>query len=275
MNMHEQNIEAHYEKTGMADAVMDAFRDVLSNEDRLKLEELSPVDEFHIRGREATFEMIHYAQFTSDNHILDVGCGVGGPSRWLAQLCGCRVTGLDVTEVFCELATLLAKRTGLENQVQYRHGSALDMPFEDDSFDGVWMQHVNMNIQDKPVLFSEIQRVLKPGGRLAFYEILADSGEALDFPVPWAQRPEISFLTSERSLKGTLVSQGFTLQSWNDVTDTASDFFRQMIQQAGQAAESVLAVRAQKDSNAALMTRNMLSNLEEGRIRVVNGIATA
>jgi len=275
MTMHDKTIADHYVKIGLADSVMEALKDVLRNSDSLKLEELSPVDEFHIRGREATLEMIKHAQFTDDDHVLDVGCGVGGPSRWLAKLCGCRVTGLDITKAFCEVATTLAKHTGMANRVRYRHGSALDMPFETDSFDGVWMQHVNMNIKDKPGLLQECHRVLKPGGKFAFYEIIADSGEPLEYPVPWAQRPEISFLVTERTYKDMLAAQGFTLKSWNDVTATATEWFRQIIQQTRQATQSVLAVRALKDSNAALITKNMLTNLEARRIRVVNGIATA
>ena len=170
--MRDASIERHYAESGLADTVLQALEKVLGGTDVPRLEDLPPVDELHIRGREATFEMIHNAQFSSDDHVLDVGCGVGGPSRWLAQMCGCRVSGLDITEAFCKVATLLARHTGLEKQVKYYHGSALDIPFEEDYFDGVWMQHVNMNIEDKSHLFSECRRVLRPGGKLVFYEII-------------------------------------------------------------------------------------------------------
>lgn len=269
--MHEKNVETHYVKTRMANSVMDVFKKVLEKPGILTLEKMSPIDEFHIRGREATLEMIERAQFNRGEHILDVGCGVGGPSRWLAKLSGCRITGLDVTQEFCQVATLLAKRLGIENQVQYHHGSALDMPFDADSFDGVWMQHVNMNIENKSGLFREIHRVLKSGGKFVFYEILAGSGEALDYPVPWAQQPEISFLVNESSVKKALTDEGFTLQSWYDVTDTATAFFRKMVQQLGQNDDFVLTSKTSKISNAEAVTKNLLSNLEQGRIRVVHG----
>ena len=83
-------------------------------------------------------------------HVLDVGSGLGGPARTLAAEFGCRVTGRDLTEEFCRAAVMLTVRVGLQDRITFQHGSALDLPFEEATFDVVWTQGVFMNIADKP-----------------------------------------------------------------------------------------------------------------------------
>ena len=273
MNDAEKNIEDHYAHYGLVETVRDELEQSLKGADQVDLDALAPFDEFHIRGREATLEMIELAGFASGSHVLDVGCGVGGPSRWLAKHCTCRVTGLDITEAFCTVATELAERTGMQAQVDYRHGSALDMPFGDNSFDGVWMQHVNMNIEDKQVLFSECRRVLRPGGTLVFYEIIEHSGEAIRFPVPWARTAEISFLVNETGFRQHLENAEFRINSWQDVSEPAACWFRQMLEQVEAGLPPVLATRALKQAGAALLAANMLDNLDNKRVSVVRGVA--
>ena len=77
----------------------------------------------------------------------------------------CQITGIDLTEEYCQVATELASRVGLFDRVRYQQGSALAMPFPDNSFDIAYTQHVAMNIADKAGLYREIARVLKPRGR--------------------------------------------------------------------------------------------------------------
>jgi ubiquinone/menaquinone biosynthesis C-methylase UbiE len=103
-------------------------------------------------------------------------CGIGGPSRYLAKTYGCRVAGLDLTPEFCQVAAMLAERTGLAGKVEYREGDALAMPFADRSFDVVWSQNVAMNIADRDRLYREIRRVLRPDGRYAFSDVVDKRG---------------------------------------------------------------------------------------------------
>ena len=121
--------------------------------------------------------------------MIDVGSGIGGPSRYLASKFGCHVTGLDLVEEYCRVADSLAKRVKLDNLLTYRQGDATQMPFDDTTFDVVWTQHASMNIADKKKLYSEMYRVLKPGGgKLAVNETYKGSSDMDDssiyFPVP-------------------------------------------------------------------------------------------
>jgi len=170
---------------------------------------LAPVDEFHIGGRQATADLAAQVEFGAGLHLLDIGCGLGGASRYFAHERGCRVTGIDLTEEYVRVAEALARRVGLENRVSYRHGSALDLPFAPETFDGAYMLHVGMNIEDKKTAFAEVRRVLRPGGNFAIYVVMRESGEGeLSFPVPWAASPEASFVEGAATYRRLLECAG-------------------------------------------------------------------
>jgi SAM-dependent methyltransferase len=156
--------------------------------DRLTPDDLEPVDELHSRGRAATVDLAGLLVLDGTERILDLGCGIGGPSRYLARTFGCRVTGLDLTPEFCRVATMLAERTGLADKVDYRQGDALAIPFPAQSFDVVWSQNVAMNIADRDRLFAEVRRVVRSGGRYGFSDVISGPGGPPHFPVPWADQ---------------------------------------------------------------------------------------
>src|SRR6266576_3582428 len=211
-------VQAHYTREALGEAILSALRNAGIEPDNIRQEDLAPLDEFHIRGREATIELAHLLALSENHHVLDVGSGLGGPSRTLAAEFGCRVTGLDLTEEFCRVATMLSERTGLIDRTEYRHGNALDMPFSDATFDIAWTQHASMNISDKGRLYAEIHRVLKSSGRFAIYDIVAGPGGELHFPVPWAREPSASFLIQPDEMRAALENSGFHVIVWNDVT---------------------------------------------------------
>ena len=97
-----------------------------------------------------------------DDHLLDVGCGMGGPGRFLADRYGCTVTGIDVLPARVECAEELTKRTELAERISYRVASATDLPFEDGVFAQVWMLDVGIHVRDKSALFVEIARCYGP-----------------------------------------------------------------------------------------------------------------
>jgi SAM-dependent methyltransferase len=202
-------VERHYTRPNLENTILTALKNAGKNVDQLTVDDLAPIDEFHTRGREATANL---ASLLNNNlqpnfHVLDAGAGIGGPSRYLASKFGCRVTGLDLVGEYCRVADSLAKRVRLDNLLTYRQGDATHIPFEDATFDVVWTQHASMNIAYKKRFYSEMHRVVKPGGKLAIYDVFkgsnssdtgGSSSSSIHFPVPWASDPSISHLIPQK-----------------------------------------------------------------------------
>jgi ubiquinone/menaquinone biosynthesis C-methylase UbiE len=192
---------------------------------RLTTADLASLDQFHARGLEATKELATLAGIDGTSRVLDVGSGIGGPARYLAESLGCRVVGVDLTAEYCRVAEALTARVGLADKVEFRTANALDLPFGDGEFDVAWTQHVAMNIADRSRLYREMARVLKPGGKLAFYDAVAMPGAEPLFPVPWARDPSTSFLIDAEATRAVLEKSGFTVRVWRDVTPEARQWF--------------------------------------------------
>jgi SAM-dependent methyltransferase len=267
-------VVAQYHRENLTDVILDALKKARCGEEGVTIDALAPIDEFHIRGAEATREMIELAGFKRGHHVLDVGSGIGGPSRQLAQVTGCRVTGLDLTEAYCRTARELAAILGLQDLTDYRQGDALAMPFEDEAFDGAWTQHVTMNIADKEALLAECHRVLKPAGRLAMYEIIAGPGGPIHFPVPWANMATISHLVERDSLEADLKTAGFRVESMRDVSEASAEWFAGVIAANKAAAAPTLGLDVLVGPDMKEKGLNVLKNLEDDRVRVVQLVAT-
>lgn len=266
------SVEAHYHHRGLESAILAALVTAGEDLDHLKPEDLAPFDEFHIRGRKATLELAREVCPVEGSLVLDVGSGLGGPSRCLALEFGCRVTGIDLSVEYCRVADMLARRLGLDSRVSYQHGNALEIPFEDAFFDLLWTQHTAMNIADKNRLYSEMWRVLKPGGALAVYDILAGTGGPVCYPVPWARGPSTSFLLSPDQMRDKLENTGFKIQTWRDTTETGRSWFRHLEDKIRAEGSPLLGIHLLLGPDFRLMAQNQLRNLEENRIALIEAV---
>src|SRR5262249_28809145 len=176
---------------------------------------LAAIEEFHLGGREATQGLAEFMHLRPGMHLLDVGCGIGGPARFFAER-GCQVTGIDLTEEFIRVAESLTRRVKLDQKAKFRQASALKLPFDAGTFDGAYTIHVCMNIADKAGVFREVARVLKPGARFSVYDLMRSSDGTLAFPVPWAQTPETSFVASLDDYRRGLEAAGFRIEHERD-----------------------------------------------------------
>jgi sarcosine/dimethylglycine N-methyltransferase len=241
--------------------------------DFLKVDDLMPVDEFHTRGRKATREMADMVNLYATARVLDVGCGLGGTARHLAEEYQCSVIGVDLTEEYVTAGTRLTELVGLSERVELRHASALDLPFEDDRFDIVWTQHVQMNIADKNRFFSEIARVLKPGGCFLFHDVFRDSGDAPIYPVPWADDESMSVLVTETEARKIVEDVGLVIEIWDDKIQESVEFFKRVLARIEANGLPPLGIHLLLGDNAEDKLRNYAHNLSENRVSVVVGMA--
>jgi ubiquinone/menaquinone biosynthesis C-methylase UbiE len=222
--MTDERISGHYS----SGKLMERLRALLAAEgidpDHPTVEQLAPFDHFHGRGLEATQEAANLASPTSADHILDVGSGIGGPARYFARRFGCRVTGIDLTAEFCEVARALTRAVGLTDRISFEQGNALTMPFADASFDGAYSMNVSMNIADKAGLYREVRRVLKPGAWFVLAEIAQGPEGAPTYPTPWARTAETSFLSTPGATHDALAAAGFAIVKSRDTAAEAAAF---------------------------------------------------
>lgn len=267
-------VAQHYSRPDLASAILEALVAAGKDPDALEPADLAPVDEFHVRGREATLELARTAGLGAGTEVLDVGCGLGGASRLLALEFGCRVTGVDLSQDYCRTAEMLAERLGMQASVSYRQANALDLPFEAGSFDAVWTQHAAMNIEDKSGLYGEIVRVLRPGGLLAIYDVCAGDEGPPHFPVPWARAPEQSHLASQAELRDLLVAAGLEPFHWNDTTAKGLAWFEERNARASAGgAPAALGFHLLMGADFQEMAANMVRNLAQDRVSLVEVLA--
>lgn len=193
------------------------------------LADLAPYDQFHGRAFEATRELAdlfdaNLSQPDPARHLLDIGCGIGGPARYLADRFGCRVTGIDLTEEFIDVARRLTDLVGMADRVDFELGNALAMPFDADSFDGAFCMNVSMNIEDKDGFYRETLRVLRPGAPLVLSELASGNPGAIDYPTPWAETESASFLVSVEETVSGLETAGFRVETVRDATEANLEF---------------------------------------------------
>lgn len=180
---------------------------------------LQNYDQDHFGGVEANDALASLAGIDESCLVLDVCCGMGGPSRYLAHNYGCRVTGIDLTESRIEGAKRLAAMAGLDNRVSFMQSDALEMPFADKTFDVLISQEAFCHIPDKARLIAQCARVLTPGGRLTFTDILITKNTSEETQKRLRKEMTFQELGSIESYRDSFSREGCTLAAYHDLSD--------------------------------------------------------
>ncbi len=268
-----KHIHGYYSPNDLYNKIIAGLDKVGTDLSEVTLDDLQPVDEFHIRGDTATKELIKLANFTPDMHILDVGCGVGGSTRRLSHVAGCCVTGIDLSDEYIDAAERLTQLLNMQERVRFHAASALDLPFENNSFDGAWSIQMNMNVEDKLGWLKEVYRVIKPGGRAVLYEVCGNKNTPPYFPVPWAQDASMSFLVPPEAFREVITSAGFDIEVWNDKTELARKAFAHVTEPIGEQNLPELGVHLLVGNDIRTKAYNLHRNLEEERVSLIETVA--
>jgi ubiquinone/menaquinone biosynthesis C-methylase UbiE len=268
----EKQVAAYYTRGRLEERILDALRGAGKNLEHLQPADLAAVDNFHVGGREATEDLAAFMELRVGMHLLDVGCGIGGPARYFAER-GCQVMGIDLTDEFVRCAESMTRLVKLDRKAKFRRASALELPFDSGAFDGAYEIHAGMNIGDKAGVFREVARVLKRGARFAIFDIMSGGDGPFEFPVPWALGPETSFVASTAEYRQALQAAGFHVEHERERRQFAVEFIRRMMAQAS-AATTELRVHLLMGEQAPLMLKNVMSAIASGSLEPVELVAT-
>ena len=262
----EQAVARHYAHGSLEETILNALAAAGKDVNRLAPKDLAPVDEFHVGGRQATIAFAEQFGLRPGMRLLDIGCGLGGAARYFANEHGCQVTGIDLSGEYVAVANALAALVGLGERVSCRQGSALALPFAPGSFDGAYMLHVGMNIEDKSRLFAEVRRVLAPSGLFGIYDVMRLADGELSYPVPWASGTESSFVADAASYRRLLEAAGFDVLQERDRRDFALEVFAQMRARGAAGAPAPLGLHIVMGASAGQKVKNMMGDITAGLI---------
>jgi sarcosine/dimethylglycine N-methyltransferase len=263
-------IETQYSTGASRRAIEQALVAAGKDLGHLQPEDLALLEDFHTMGRIATAQLADLAGITPGDEVLDAGSGIGGTARYLAGRSRCHVVAVDLTEEYREAARWLNQLAGLDDLICVRQADVTDLPFEDAAFTLMFSQHVQMNVADKALLYAEARRVLAAGGRLALWDIVAGEDREPDFPVPWADRPEYSHLTTPDRLRTAIETSGFEIEQWNDLTGQAAPMMQTLLTLP----PSPIGLHAFVP-DFERKAKNLTTALADGRLRAVQGVARA
>ncbi|SDL78781.1 class I SAM-dependent methyltransferase [Aliiruegeria lutimaris] len=264
-----KSISDHWGKGDVFSRIVGAMRSAGIDRETVTIEQLAPVDHFHARGFPATRELADALPIEAGYRIVDIGCGLGGPARYLADRFQCHVDGIDITEPFVVAANKLTELVGMQHAVRFRHGDGQNLPYADETFHGAYTQHVTMNVPDRGAFFREACRVLKPGAFFALTEHgLGEIGQP-HHPLPWSEDGSGAYLMRPSETVEVLEQEGFS-----DITVTnTGDKYLQGYNQAIKLAESgelpAFGSHILLGKLAPQIVRNAARNIKEGRTHPV------
>jgi SAM-dependent methyltransferase len=268
------DVSKHYAHGDLIEAIRSGLTLQGKSMDTVTIDDLAPVDEFHIGGRRASEDFLDQLAFNAQTKVLDVGCGLGGPARFVANRYGSQVTGIDLTREYVETGNTLCKWLGLDKRIFLQEGSALALPFAEGSFDGAYMLHVGMNIEDKEKLADEVARVLRSGSVFGIYDVMRTGPGDLAFPVPWATTAGLSAVADSDRYKSALQGAGFDILAERNRRDFALAFFADLrAKTAAAGGPPPLGLHVLMGKNTPEKVQNMIDNISRGHIAPVELIA--
>lgn len=261
----EAMVVGHYARSDLLTAITDALQEMGKTPETVTIDDLGPADEFHIGGRAATGHLLDQLELPAGSHLLDVGCGIGGPARFVSSRVD-RITGIDLTPEYIETGNALNGWLGLADRIELRVGSALDIDVEDATFDGGYMIHVGMNIDDKSALLREVARVLRPGAMFGIYDVMRMTAGDLVHPVPWATEAATGHVAEPERYRQAATDAGLTVVSENNRREAAERFFEGA---AARQNPSPLGLQLLMGPTVGEKVKNMVANIRSGLIAPV------
>lgn len=264
-----QEISDHWGKGDVYSRILETMELAGIDPNTLTIEQLAPVDHFHARGFPATVELADALPIREGDTLVDIGCGIGGPARYLAKRFNCRVEGIDITAPFIDAANKLSALVAMQDAVRCQHGDGQNLPYKDETFDGGYSQHVLMNVPDRTTFFAEAFRVLKPGAFFALTEHgLGPVGEP-HHPVPWSEDGRGAYLMRPSDTVDILKETGFRNV---EVTDTGEKYlqgYKAAMALAAKGEAPVFGTHILLGELAPQIVKNAARNIEERRTQPV------
>lgn len=265
-----QDIEKYYLKEELYEDIVRILVERGIDLNEVKRADIAGADEFHVRGAAVSKELANSINMEGLS-VLDIGCGLGGPCRMLAEEFNCKTTGIDLSNEYVRTANNLSKLLKLGEQTSFIQGDATDLPFEDNSFDVVWTQHVQMNIPDKKRFYAEINRVLKEGRYFLFYDVFRKGTGEINYPMPWASNANISFLFEGEEMDNILSELGFKKEQITNQTQAGIDFFEKLIARLNKYGTPKMGLNVLMGEMSTQQIINIYNHLNAGDLELISG----